>query len=79
MAAGTGHGIRGEVVGWYMLVSVVGEKKQGGSGVRVVVRMRRVAVGRTAGSYKQAVGVRRRTEWCQHTIGGGSSCRSQVG
>ena len=40
------------VHGWYMPVSVVDENKQGGSGVRVVVRMRRVAVGRTAGSYK---------------------------
>ena len=50
VATGTGHGIRGEVVGWYMPVSVVDEKKQGCYGVRVVVRMRRVVIGRTAGS-----------------------------
>ena len=44
--AGTGHGPRGAVVGWYLPVLVVDErelKKVGG--VRVVVLMRRVAVG----------------------------------
>ena len=25
-------------------------------------------MGRTAGSYKQAVGIRGRAEWCQHTM-----------
>ena len=49
-AAAAGHGVRGEVVDWYMPVSVVGEKRHSGSGVRVVVRMKRVAMGRTAGA-----------------------------
>ena len=40
-AAAAGHGIRGEVADWYLPVSVVDEKRHGGSGVRVVVRMRR--------------------------------------
>ena len=52
-----------------MPVSVVDEKEQGGFGVRVVVRMRRVAVGKTAGSYQQAIGIRGRAEWCRHTMG----------
>ena len=39
-----------------------------GAGVRVVVHMRRVAVGRSAGAYTQAVGIRSRREWCRRTI-----------
>ena len=39
-------------------------KKVGG--VRVVVLIRRVAVGRTAGSAEKAVGIRCRQEWCEH-------------
>ena len=52
-----------------MPVSVVDEKEQGGFGVRVVVRMRRVAMDKTAGSYQQAIGIRGRAEWCRHTMG----------
>ena len=46
-----GRGLRGAVVGWYLPVQVVDEKKLNRGGVRVVVVMRRVAVlvGRTAG------------------------------
>ena len=56
------------VVPWYLPVSVVGEKALTRAGVRVVVQMRRVAVGRSAGAYSQAVGIRCRREWCRHTI-----------
>ena len=54
-----------------MPVSVVDEKKHSGSGVVVVVRMRRVAVGRAVGPYQQqwGVGIRGRAEWCRHTMG----------
>ena len=65
----TGHGLRGAVVGWYLPVLVVDEeqmKKKGG--VRVVVLMKRVAVGRTAGGFEQAVGIRCRQEWCKHKM-----------
>ena len=51
------------MVGWYLPVRVVGEKALTRAGVRVMVRMRRVAVGRSAGAYAQAVGVRSRKEW----------------
>ena len=66
----TGHGLRGAVVGWYLPVLVVDEeqmKKKGG--VRVVVLMKRVAVGRTAGGVEKAVGIRCRQEWCKHKMG----------
>jgi hypothetical protein len=59
----TGHGLRGAVVGWYLPVLVVDEeqmKKKGG--VRVVVLMKRVAIGRTVGGVEQAVGIRCRQE-----------------
>ena len=59
----TGHGLRGAVVGWYLLVLVVDEEQIMSGGVRVVVMMKRVAVGRTAGGFEQAVGVRSRQEW----------------
>ena len=67
--AATGHGLRGAVVGWYLPVLVVDEeqmKKVGG--VRVVVMMKRVAVGRTAGGVDQAVGIRCRQEWHRHRM-----------
>ena len=41
--------LRGAVVGWYLPVQVVDEKKLNRGGVKVVVLMGRVAVGRTAG------------------------------
>ena len=63
-----GRGKRGEVMGWYLPVSVVDEKALTRAGVRVVVRMRRGAVGRSAGAYTKAVGIRSRREWCRHTI-----------
>ena len=63
-----GGGIRGEVVGWHLPVRVVNEKALTRAGVRVVVQMRRVAVGRSAGAYTQAVGIRSRKEWCIHAI-----------
>ena len=67
--AAVGGGIRrGEVVGWYLPVRVVNEKALTRAGVRVVVQMRRVAVGRSAGAYAQAVGVRSRKEWCIQTM-----------
>ena len=66
--AGGGMRIRGEVVGWYLPVRVVDEKAISGAGVRVVVQMGRVAVGRSAGAYTQAVGIRNRKEWCMHTV-----------
>ena len=63
----TGHGLRGAVVGWYLPVLVVDERQMKRvGGVRVVVLMRRVAVGRTAGGVEQAVGIRCRQEWCKH-------------
>ena len=45
----SGHGLRGAVVGSYLPVLVVNEEKlKKAGGVRVRVRMRRMAVGRTA-------------------------------
>ena len=65
----TGHGLRGAVVGWYLPVLVVDEKQMKRvGGVRVVVLMKRVAVGRTAGGVEQAVGIRCRQEWCKHKM-----------
>ena len=59
----TGHGLRGAVVGWYLPVLVVAEKQMRRvGGVRVVVLMKRVAVGRTAEGFEQAVGIRCRQE-----------------
>jgi hypothetical protein len=55
---------RGGVVGWYLPVKVVSEKALTRAGVRVVVQMRRVAVGRSARAYAHAVGIRSRKEWC---------------
>ena len=60
------------MVGWYLPVLVVDEeqmKKVGG--VRVVVLMKRVAIGRTAGGVEQAVGIRCRQEWHRHKMSRG--------
>ena len=60
------------MVGWYLPVLVVDEeqmKKKGG--VRVVVLMKRVAIGRTAGGVEQAVGIRCRQEWHRHKMSRG--------
>ena len=65
----TGHGLRGAVVGWYLPVMVVDEEKlKKVGGVRVRVRMKKVAVGRTAGGFEQAMGIRCRQEWCVHKM-----------
>jgi hypothetical protein len=65
----TGHGLRGAGVGWYLPVMVVDEEKlKKVGGVRVRVRMKKVAVGRTAGGFEQAVGIRCRQEWCVHKM-----------
>ena len=54
-AAVTGHGLRGAVVGWYLPVLVVGEEQMRRGGARVVVLMKRVAVGRSgSGNQVQA-------------------------
>ena len=57
------------MVGWYLPVLVVDEKLMRVGGTRVVVLMRRVAVGKTAGGVEQAVGIRCRQEWCRHKMG----------
>ena len=59
---------RGIVLCWYLSVNVVGEKVLTRAGVRLVVQMRRIATGRSAGAYTEAVGIRCRREWCRHTI-----------
>ena len=56
------------MVGWYLPVLVVEEEQMRGGGVRVVVQMERVAVGRTAGVVEQAVGIRCRQEWHRHRM-----------
>ena len=38
------------------------------SGIRVVVIMKRVAVGRSAGGFEQAVGIRSRQEWYRYKM-----------
>ena len=62
-----GAGRPGGVVGWYLPVMVTGEKISR-AGVRLCVRMRRVAVGTTAGGYEQAVRIRSRRKWCRHEM-----------
>ena len=65
----SGHGQRGAVVGWYLPVMVVDEEKlKKVGGVRVRVRMNKVAVGRTARGFEQAVGIRCRQEWRVHKM-----------
>ena len=56
--AETGHGLRGAVVGWYLPVLVVNEEQMSSGGVRLKVLMKKVAVGRTAGRFEQAMGIR---------------------
>ena len=68
-SAVTWHGLRGAVVGWYLPVLVVDEKQmEKVGGARVVVLMRRVAIGRTSGGVEQAVGIRCRQEWHRHIM-----------
>ena len=68
-AAAVGAFEKGEVVGWYLPVRVVSEKALTRAGVRVMVHMRRVAVGRSAGAYAQAVGIRSKEEWYTQAMG----------
>ena len=63
MPSSTSAWVGGAVVGWHLPVQVVGEGQVDRVGVRVVVMMKRVAVGRTAAGFDQAVGVRSRQEW----------------
>ena len=51
---------RREVVGWYLPIKVVSLKALTRAGVGVMVQMSRVAVGRSAEAYAQAVKVRSR-------------------
>ena len=67
-AAAVGNIKKREVVGWYLPVRVVSEKAPTRAGARVMVQMRRVAVGRSAGAYAKAVGVGSRKEWCIQTM-----------
>ena len=50
----TGHEQRGAGVhvGWYLPVLVVDEKRLSRNGIRVVVMMRRVAVGKATGGFE---------------------------
>ena len=59
---------RREVVGWYLPVKVMSEKALTRASGRVTVQTRRVAVGRSAGVYAQAVRVKSRKEWCIQTM-----------
>ena len=54
-----------------MPVQVVDEEQMYRGGVRVVVIMRRVAVGRTAGGFDLAVGVRSVRRWHRHKMSRG--------
>ena len=60
------HGQRGAVVGWYLPVPVGDGERLSRGGVRVVVMMRRVAVGKASGGVEQAVGTRLTKEWFRH-------------
>ena len=60
-----GRGIRGEVMRWYLPVRVVDQKELSGAGVRVVVQIRRVAVGMSAGAYTQTGAS---WVWCRHSV-----------
>ena len=66
--ATTGHGMRGAVVGWYLPVLVVDEGQMRSGGVRLKVLMKKVAVGRAAPGFEQAVGIRCRREWHEHKM-----------
>ena len=65
------QGVGGAVVGWYLAVPVVpvvdGERWSKG-GVKVVVMMKRVAVGKALGGFEQAVGIRSMEEWFRHKM-----------
>ena len=50
---------------------LVDEEQMRSGGVRVVVQMERVAVGRAAGGVGQAVGIRCRQEWHRHRMSRG--------
>ena len=63
-----GHGLRGAVVGWYLPVLVVDEKRLSRDGVRVVVMVKRVAVGKASRGFEHAVGIRSRKEWFRHKM-----------
>ena len=67
-SAVTGRVVGEAVVGWCLSVQVVDEGKMNRSGVRVVAIMRRVAVGRPAGGFGQAVGIRSRQEWYRYKM-----------
>ena len=67
-----GHELRGAVVGWYLPVLVVDEEQMKSGGVRVVVMMKKVAVGRTAGGVEQAVGIGCRQGWPRHRMSRGA-------
>ena len=47
---------------------VVDGERLSRNGVRVVVMMRRVAVGKASGGFEQAVGIRNRKEWYRHKM-----------
>ena len=64
----TGHGLGGAVLGWYLPVLVVGKKQMGRNGVRVVVMVERVAVGKAAGGFEQAMGIRSRVGWHRYKM-----------
>ena len=57
---------------------VVGEKRLSRNGIRVVVMLRRMAVGKGAGGYDPAVRIRSRKEWFRHKMSKGSWWACQV-
>ena len=62
-----GSGKVGEVMGWFLPVQVM-EEKFSRAGVRVCMQMRRVAFGKEAGRYTQAIRVSSRREWCRREM-----------
>ena len=57
------------MLGLSLPVLVVDEKKMKRvGGISVVVLMKKVAAGRTAGGFEQAVGIRCRQVWCKHKM-----------
>ena len=64
-----GHRLGGAVVGWHLPVLVVDEKQMSRNGVRVVVMMKRVAVGKAEGGFEQAL------QWGSGAGRGGTSTR----
>ena len=49
--------MRGTVVGWHLPVLVADEKTLNRNGVRVVMMMRRMSVGKASRGFEQAVGI----------------------